>query len=186
MITDDELLDDAQTPQAGHNAMGNIAVLVDEHQHISRHIADLEDTLKKKKKQLHELEMNRLPDAMVAVGVETFTTTDGSVVTVKPVVQGSITKDNMPEATKWLRDHDAADIIKREITITFTKGQDDKAQELMTELTDAGYTANNKESVHAQTLGSWAREKLEKGEEIPLKLLGIFHGRKAKIKLPKK
>lgn len=186
MITDEEVLADAdRNPALGHNALANISALIAEHQDVARRLADLTDQAKELSQALTHLELTTIPDAMLAAGCETVSTPDGTSVSVAPIVTGSIPKKNMPEAAEWLRGHGHGDIIKRDVTVTFSKEQDALAEKLCGDLVAQGYAPVSNESVHASTLKSWAKERIEAGDDLPLDLLGLFHGRRAKIVLPK-
>ncbi len=186
-ITDEMLAEDAEAPpELGHNSLAELSDIVSDHQKKSQQVADLEAEVKELKEQIRKIEMETLPDTMLQIGVETFTTTEGIDITVKPIVTGSIPKKNTVPAMQWLRKNGHEDIIKQVLTLSFSKGQSDQAVKLCTELEDQGFAPTSNESVHTSTLKSWAKEQIENGKVIPLELLGIFHARKAQIKIPKK
>jgi hypothetical protein len=185
MIDAATLIEDAETPVIGHNSLAELSGIVSEYTEKQKEISDLEAKLKTLNADIYKIEMTTLPDAMLSIGMEEFTTTEGAKITVKPIVSGSIPKKNEPKAFEWLRSHKHEDIIKRVVTLSFTKGQDKDADKVCKNLEKEGYAPVSKDSVHAGTLKSWAKEQLEAGKVLPLELLGIFHARKAKITLPK-
>jgi hypothetical protein len=184
-ISDADLAADAEDPGIGHNSLAELSDLVSEHQDKSREIADFEDKIKELKAELRKIEENTLPDMMMQIGVEEITTTDGAVVSIKPLVTGSIPKKNEVEACKWLRENDHADIIIRKLSLSFSKGQDKAAQKVFDDLVKKGWAPISTETVNHMTLKSWAKECFEEGVELPIKLLGLYHGQKAQIKVPK-
>lgn len=188
-ISDEQLAADAEDAKPGHNSLAELTDLVKDHQDLSKELADLEDQVKSVKAQIRDYEMVKIPDAMVSINVETVRTLDGAEVSVKPIVEGSIPKKNQQEACIWLRQHGHEDIIRRDVKLTFTRGQDEQAVGLCEELASRGYAPVSEESVHASTLKSWALEQINSGNpdltEAVMKLLGIFHARRARIKIPK-
>ena len=185
MIDDEQLAADAEKQGVGHNSLAELSAVVEEHQTLYRELADLESRAKEKKKKIIELEMETIPDIMTNIGLETVVTSNGEVVTVKDVVEGSVPKKNVTEAAEWLRTHGHGDIIKNEVTVVFTAGQDEPANTFAHELEERGFAPSMNLNINHMTLKAWAREQLEKGVELPLTLLGLFHGRKAKVKIPK-
>lgn len=142
-----------------------------------------EDKLKAAKAELYQLETEELPNAMEACGLSEFATSDGTKLTVEHVVAGSIPEANRDAAFLWLREHGHGGLIKNEFKLSLGKNQDELAQKVRAQLTELGLELEVKESVNHQTLGAWARELLKQGRlDAPLDLLGIFVGRRAKVK----
>jgi hypothetical protein len=103
-------------------------------------------------------------------------------VLVKRFYRGSIPKEREVEAFRWLRDHGHGDLIKNVVSSTFGKGEDDMASQALFLLEESGFSADQKQAVHPATLKAFVKEQVEKGENIPLDLLGVFIGTKAEIK----
>ncbi len=183
-VTDDELAADAEAAP-GHNALGSLAPLIIDWKDKQRELADMDEQMKALKKDIQHLEQGQIPDAMLEIGLDKIELTDGTKVIVKPIVEGSIPKKNQPAASAYLRGLGAGDIIKNVITMAFSAGHDKEVAALAKRLEGDGYAPTVVESVHVSTLKSWALEQIQAGKELDLKLLGLFHGRKAKITLPK-
>jgi hypothetical protein len=90
--------------------------------------------------------------------------------------------DKRDSALAWLEEHEASDIIKTFMTLKFQKSEHNEALSLAAELHERGYDAVTESSVHPSTLIAHVKERLEKGEEVPLDTLGLFAGRRVKIK----
>jgi hypothetical protein len=73
-------------------------------------------------------------------------------------------------------------LIKNTVTVSFGKGEDQKAQELISDLASRHLTPEEKTEVHPQTLRAWAKERIEKGDEIDMQLFGVYTGQRATIK----
>ena len=66
---------------------------------------------------------------MQEMNISTLKLADGSSVEVKPVYGASITVANKEAAYTWLRENGLGDLIKNEITVSFRRNDDNKAQQ---------------------------------------------------------
>ena len=62
------------------------------------------------------------------------------------------------------------------------RGEDNLAKDLLAELGQRGMQTQTKTWVEPMTLKSFVKEQVEKGENLPYDLLGIFVGQRAKIR----
>lgn len=144
-------------------------------------IETLEERLKAAKERLRHVEEVELVEALDLAGMEEFKTKDGVKIGVKRIVAGSIPSKTADEAFKWLRENGHGGLIKREVSVSFGKGEDQTADETLELLRRYRLEPKDKTTVHAQTLGAWAREMIDEGETIPLDILGIYVGRRATV-----
>lgn len=151
-------------------------------------IAKGEELLKKLKSKLHLLTTRSIVDAMRAARTEEFSVTGGISVSLNSFMNGSLPKDPVKrtEALNWLEKNGAKDLIKTEFELALGRGQLKDAKALRVALKKLGLTYKSSEGVHAQSLYAFARERMKKGKELPLELLGIYSGTVAKIDIPKK
>lgn len=128
-----------------------------------------------------------LPQAMTEVGLSEFKLVDGSAVAIETKTSASIPKARAAEAYAWLREHGHGDLIKRAVTVNFGRGEDELAAELLSFLSEelGEQPVKDAETVHAQTLGAFVRERLAEGDDLPGDLLGVFTLRRAVITRPK-
>jgi hypothetical protein len=131
------------------------------------------------------LETGLLPTRLSALGLTKLELDNGALVEVKSFVNPSIDKEQADKAYVWLTEHGLGDLIKNQVTVSFGKGEDEEAGELVKELTADGYEPENKKSVHPQSLGAAIREHLEKGGVVDTPAIKVFTGNVAKVKLPK-
>lgn len=152
-----------------------------------RLVEELENNLSDLKKQLNKLKMIELPDLMAECGMSELKTEDGVTIKIEDFVSGSLPKEfeKREAAISWLEDHDASSLIKTELTLAFEKSQHNEAMSLAAELHERGFDSSAKMGVHPQTLIAHVKERLRKGEEVPLEVLGLYAGRTAKVKFPK-
>jgi hypothetical protein len=125
---------------------------------------------------------------MREVGIKTFTTTDGLVINVKPEVQVSISVANRPAAYQWLIDNGFGGLLKLDVELHFDRGDREKAEKLAEQLRKKKLDVNIHQSIHAQTLKAFAKERIADTEsdiEFPLELFGARPYTVASVKLKK-
>jgi hypothetical protein len=157
-----------------------LSAKVESMQHKAQRIADLEAQLEDAKKEHLELERKVIPEMLAQLGLAELRLknpdgTPGKKLTVKTEYYASISTRDLQKkilALKWLRDHGHDGIIKHAIACNFGKGEDLRAQKLMVLLRENGYTFEDSETVHPQTLKAFVREQIEKelGAVDPAKL----------------
>jgi hypothetical protein len=108
--------------------------------------------------------------------------TDGQSVDIKPFYTGSITKEKQEEAFQWLRDNGYDDIIKNQVVVKFGRAEDEKANNVFTELAKQGLDTDRNVKVEPMTLKGFIREMIESGKELPMETFGVFVGHKINIK----
>lgn len=178
-MTDYEQL--AQKP-LGHNILAQIAATARDILDARDEVAEAEEVLKQKQARLRSLQEDILPELMTEAGQEELTTIDGLKVSIKEMVRGQPPKDKEAEAFAWLRESGNGGIIKSKLEADLGKADADKIKAAQEALAPLGFRAAPKQSVHWQTLGALVREKLAKGEQVPLDLLGVHIWKQAEVK----
>jgi hypothetical protein len=165
----------------------SIRKLAEEVRDLERTKEDLENETKVINGRLTELTQKHLPEAMASLGMDSFSLADGSKISVKDFVSGTLNKAPDKEvALAWVNDNGGESLIKTDVKMSFGKGQDNQAKNAIGLLQEQGYEVEADKTIHPQTLAAFAREKMAAGEDIPLEQLGLFAGRHAKIQLGKK
>jgi hypothetical protein len=118
---------------------------------------------------------------MDEMGVERLDV-DGSVVERKMIVSASIPVANKDAAFDWLRDNGLDDIIKNDITVSFGKGEDNVAGDVVGLLQERGFDPKTKTHVHPSTLKAFVKERVTDGKPIDLDLFGAFIANTAQIR----
>ena len=151
-------------------------------------LKDLEDEIENAEQSLSKLKENaryisqiEVPQMMEEMHITKLKLKDGESVEIKKVYSGSILPENQEGAFTWLRDHDLGDIIKRDVTVTFGQGEDNKASVYADLAQGQGYEPVQKIGVHPQTLKAIVRERLEAGREMPSDLFKTYAGNRTKI-----
>ena len=87
----------------------------------------------------------------------------------------------MESAYKWLRENGLGDLIKNEVAVTFGKGEDNKAEQLLSLAEQEGYEPQQKQKVEPMTLKALYRERVEAGLDMPSEFFHTFVKDQTKI-----
>jgi hypothetical protein len=135
-------------------------------------------SLKEKSRILSQVE---IPLMMQEMNITKLKLKDGASVEVKPFYSASITPENQDKAFEWLRKNGLGDVIKNDITVTFGRGEDNKAAQYAVLARGQGFEPVQKVGVHAQTLKAVVRERVEAGLDMPSDIFNTFVGNQTKI-----
>ncbi len=144
-------------------------------------IANAEASINKLKEQARILSQVEIPLMMQEMHITKLKLKDGESVEVKPFYSASISPENQEKAFEWLRNNGLGDVIKNDITVTFGRGEDNKAAEYAVLARGQGFEPVQKVGVHAQTLKAVVRERIESGQDMPSDLFKTFAGNQTKI-----
>jgi len=148
---------------------------------VEDQIADAELHLKSLKAEKHKLSIENIPALMDEMGVERLDV-DGVTVTRKMMVHASIPVDRREEAFDWLRSEGLDDIIKNDVSLSFGKGEDNLAGDVIGMLRDRGFDPSTKTHIHPSTLKAFVKERVTDGKPIDLDMFGAFIANAAEIK----
>ena len=165
--------------------LDGVSRLANDAANLEQEISDAERLLKQKKDDLRKITDEQLPEILEEMGLQKFTLTDGSEISVSPLYAASIPVDRREDAYQWLRDHGFGDLVKNNVTVSFGVGDDDAAKEFTTLCDLQGYAPIQIEKVEPSTLRGWRRERVEAGDPVPLDLFGAYIAQRAKIKRSK-
>jgi hypothetical protein len=128
-------------------------------------IANAEASVKKLKEKANILSQFEIPQMMEEMNITKLKLKDGETVEVSNFYSASIVDQDA--AFQWLRENGRGDIIKNDITVTFGRGEDNKAAQYAVLAKGQGYEPVQKVGVHPQTLKGVVRECNESGVELP-------------------
>jgi len=153
-------------------------------------IEQKEEEVSKLKSQLKKLSFEDIPDLLAEKGLEKLKLRNGNEIVVKQVISAYLPKEESdPEGRErtlnWLRKNDLGDIIKNNITVSFGRGEDNKAMAYANLAQNNGYIPSQKVDVNNRQLVAALRERLEKGLDVPPELFKLFVGNQTKIKRSK-
>tara|TARA_R100000655_G_scaffold35184_1_gene68487 strand:+ start:554 stop:1150 length:597 start_codon:yes stop_codon:yes gene_type:complete len=146
-------------------------------------IAALEDQLKSKKAEADDIGSRVIPELLAEQGLTEIKLADGSKVSVKKEFRATLPKDDIRReaAYKWLRDQGLGDIIKNNVFVTFGKGEDDKAKQLLDLAAENGFEPQQKSDVAWNTLTALYQERIQAGLDMPSDCFSLWIKDKTKI-----
>ena len=144
-------------------------------------VKNAEESLSKLKEKTRYISQIEVPKMMEEMHVTKLKLKDGEIIEIKKIYGASISPDNQEKAFTWLRNNGLGDIIKNDITVTFGRGEDNKAATYAVLARGQGYEPVQKIGVHPQTLKAVVRERLEAGQEMPSDLFKTYACNSTKI-----
>ena|SRR6218665_681905 len=173
--------------KAEQASLENLVKQAEEMAELKDTIESIEATLSELNKQYNYIAQEVIPNMLDELGLKTFELKDGSKITVKDFISGSLPKDEQGfgQAVDWLKDNDLESILKTDVSMKFGKGEDNYAKNAIALLEQNGYAVDTKYGVHPQTLYASLRELQKHGVVVPFEMLGLYAGKKADIKLKK-
>ena len=158
-----------------------LASYCQELQTFENEIETLEQQIKFKKEKADKISSEIIPNMLAEQGLSSLKLADGSSIDVRKSYNCTIKKDQMELAYNWLRENGLGDIIKNEVAVQFGKGEDNKAEQLLTLAELEGYEPTQKQKVEPMTLKALFRERVEAGLDMPSNLFNIFIKDQTKI-----
>ena len=146
-------------------------------------ISALEEQLKNKKAEADDIGSRVIPELLAEQGLSEIKLADGSKVSVRKEFRATVPKDDMKReaALQWLRDQGLGDIIKNNVTVSFGKGEDDKAEQLLQLAAENGFEPQQKSDVAWNTLSALYQERIEAGLDMPSDSFSLWIKDKTKI-----
>ena len=144
-------------------------------------ITNAEESLKKLKEKAKVVSSVEIPAMMDDMQITKLKLKDGESVEIKKIYGASIPKDQQGAAFTWLRNNGLGDVIKNDITVTFGRGEDNKAAAYADLAKGQGFEPVQKLKVEPMTLKALVRERLESGQEMPSDLFNVFAGNRTKV-----
>ena len=96
------------------------------------------------KERADKISAEVIPEIMEQMKLKTLNLQDGSAIEVKEIYSATIPVANREGAYQWLRENDLGDLIKNEITVSFGRGEDDKATQYAGLAEGQGYQPQQK------------------------------------------
>ena len=153
-------------------------------------LKDTEDMIKSAEQHLKDLKAKAddigsrvIPELLAEQGLTSLKLADGSSVSVKKEYRCTLPKDDSKreQCYKWLRDQGLGDIIKNNVTVSFGRGEDNKANQLMDLAVANGFTPQQKSDVAWNTLTALYEERVKAGLDMPSDVFHLWIKDKTKI-----
>ena len=148
---------------------------------LDKQIEEAEQLVKDLKFKKRKVNEEDIPMLMEEMGVDSLTV-DGHKVSVANFVHARIPEDKKAEAYAYLRSIGEADIIKNDVTVSFSAGQDNMAGAVVDDLRNQGYEPAQKTHIHPSTLKAWVKGRIDAGKDLDFETFGVYVGTEAKIK----
>ena len=128
------------------------------------------------KKMADDISSRVIPELLAEQGLSSLKLADGSSVTVKREYRCTLPKEDerRQSAYNWLRENGLGDIIKNNVSVTFGRGEDDKAQHLLDLAASNGFEPNQKSDVAWNTLTALFQERVESGLDMPSEVFSTW------------
>jgi len=162
--------------------INSLATQVKKLKALEDEIKNDEELIKKKKKNLEQISGELIPTLLSEMGLSSLKLSDGSSVDVKQHYSASISVANREKAYSWLRQNGLGDIIKNEISVSFGRGEHNKAADYAILAKGQGYQPTQKLKVEPMTLKALVRERIEAGQQVPTDIFNVFVGNRTIIK----
>lgn len=148
---------------------------------LQKLVKDLEESLRKRKEDLKNLQTEVIPKEMKKLGMQSFTLSDGSTISIEKKYFASIPKDYTLEAMHWLEENGYGDTVKRVIQAQQPR-DNQKTEELKEWLFDNEINFDINQSIHHSTLKKIVKDTMEAGKDIPIKAFGVYVENSSNIK----
>jgi len=128
-----------------------------------------EELVKQLKEKADNIGSKVIPELLAEQGLSSLKLADGSSVTVKREYRCTLPKDDARReaAYNWLRENNLGDIIKNNVSVTFGRGEDNKAKQLLDLAASNGFSPQQKSDVAWNTLTALFQERVESGLDMP-------------------
>ena len=111
------------------DALKDISELSQKLVDLEEESAMLEKALKKVKENARKISEEIIPEKMNEMNLTSLSLKDGSKLEVVPAIYASIPSKYKEEAFDWLRDQGHGDLIKNQLSASFGRGEDEKAED---------------------------------------------------------
>ena len=143
--------------------------------------AEAEDALKAAQRKVRDIGEHQIPELMDEIGIAEFTTKSGIKLSVKDNLRVSPPAARRQEAWDWLTERGFGDLVKHNVVVGFSRGEEDACTELLGRLHAQGLQTKDERKVEPSTLKKFVKGRLEEGAEMPLDLFGATQFRQTKI-----
>ena len=150
-------------------------------QSLEDEVKTIEENLKKKKEAADKISQQVIPEIMEEMKMKTMKLQDGSGIEIKQIYSATIPVAKREGAYQWLRENDLGDLIKNEITVSFGRGEDNKASNYANLARENGFEPAQKLKVEPMTLKAVYRDRVDKKLDLPSEHFNLFKGDKTKI-----
>ena len=156
--------------------INSLAIHVDKLTELQKAIKHTEKQIEDLKEQYEKISSEVIPNILAEQGLSSLKLADGTVLEVKTKYRCTLPKDldKREKAYQWLREQGLDDIIKNNVIITFGRGEDNKAQQMLDLAASKGYEPHQKSDVAWNVLTALYKERVEAGLDMPSDLFHLY------------
>lgn len=159
----------------------SISKLCEDLKTTQKDIEDKQAELKRLEDKEALISSELIPNLMAEMNLQMLKLSDGTMVEAVPTYKAYISKAHQTKAFEWLRKNGYGDIIKNDINVSFSMGEDTLAKEVLDLLRAKGTAPIQKEAIHHMTLTNFVKDLTERGMDVPDDLFGVHISSKTKI-----
>ena len=141
-----------------------------------------EENIKNLRSEERLLSENEIPNLMQQAGISSLKLIDGSSVSFKPEYYAKIPISKIDEAFNWLSSNGHGDLIKNEVSLKFGRSEDNVANSIVEDLKSKGHNVSQKKKVEPMSLKAFVKDEIQKGNNLPMDLFGVYVSNKTTIK----
>lgn len=167
------------------NSLENLSTFAERYIDLDRELKEIDDYSSKLEEEQRDIEETKIPEVMNQLNMVEFSMRDGFKLKIEPKFQGSIVMKDEGKAAQqlaYIEKIGGGDLIKTTFTIDFNKGHEAEAEEFVKLMKELGIAYKTKRGIHASTLASYVKAKIEAATDVPLDELGWRYFNKASVK----
>ena len=149
---------------------------------LQKQITRCEENIKNLRSEERLLSENEIPNLMQQAGISSLKLIDGSSVSFKPEYYAKIPISKIDEAFNWLSSNGHGDLIKNEVSLKFGRSEDNVANSIVEDLKSKGHNVSQKKKVEPMSLKAFVKAEIQKGNNLPMDLFGVYVSNKTTIK----
>jgi hypothetical protein len=164
--------------------MGRLVKLVDKHEAADKLVEKLEEELSLAKARSRHIVEKEYAEIVGETYEGDIKLPDGRKVQVGTKIRCHLKVEMKSKAIGWLNDHGHSNIVKRQIVIDFAKDEEAWANKFEGDMKKRKRKIPYKRTmtVAHPTLEAFVRDQLNKGEDLPLDVFGVYPQKVVKIK----
>jgi len=173
----DEMEADAQGMHVDDQQLKAVADMAQKLEHVRKEEEQKQAELKEIQERERQLSQVDIPEKLEEIGMEEFTLSDGSKVSVKDEVKLSIPKapEKRQSAFRFLRDAGLGSLIKEKVEVS------ENAEQAEEVLKQAGVDYKVNEDAHTGAVKSALKELEAEGQDVPWSDLGGYKYKQTKV-----
>jgi hypothetical protein len=148
---------------------------------LEQKILEINLELKRYEENHRQISAVELPELMAEIGLQSFSLSDGTKLSIAPVFKISIPKIKMDEAYEWLVEHHHDGMVKTRLLLPSGTSNYILHQIMIFVRNHINGNVETERTIHPSTLGAWGREMERENMVIPEDIFSIYRSNKTII-----